>query len=64
MYMCAAIVLPDFLVDEDEMMVGDEVIEKGLNKDLELQISAAIDKRFLLQLVRVSIQNNIFVGTL
>lgn len=43
----------NFLVDEDEMMVGDEVIEKGLNKDLELQISAAIDKRFLLQLTNI-----------
>lgn len=40
------------MVDEDEMMVDDEVIEKGLDRDLELQISNAIDSRFLLQLVR------------
>ncbi|XP_058212295.1 E3 ubiquitin-protein ligase UPL6 isoform X2 [Rhododendron vialii] len=43
----------NFLVDEDEMMVGDEEIEKGLNRDLELQISNAIDSRFLLQLTSV-----------
>ncbi|KAI8561897.1 hypothetical protein RHMOL_Rhmol04G0377700 [Rhododendron molle] len=43
----------NFLVDEDEMMVGDEEIDKGLNRDLELQISNAIDARFLLQLTSV-----------
>ncbi|THG14289.1 hypothetical protein TEA_021874 [Camellia sinensis var. sinensis] len=40
-------------VDEDEIIVGDEMMEKGLNKDLELQISNAIDPRFLLQLTNV-----------
>ncbi|KAL6978059.1 E3 ubiquitin-protein ligase upl6, partial [Sarracenia purpurea var. burkii] len=40
-------------VDEDEMMIGDEVMEKGLNRDLEQQISNAIDPRFLLQLTNV-----------
>ncbi|KAI8004133.1 E3 ubiquitin-protein ligase UPL6 [Camellia lanceoleosa] len=40
-------------VDEDEIIAGDEMMENGLNKDLELQISNAIDPRFLLQLVRL-----------
>ncbi|CAL5412978.1 unnamed protein product [Camellia sinensis] len=40
-------------VDEDEIIAGDEMMENGLNKDLELQISNAIDPRFLLQLTNV-----------
>lgn len=36
---------------EDEMAVGDEIMEKVVSKDLEQQISNAIDPRFLLQLV-------------
>ncbi|XP_057476366.1 E3 ubiquitin-protein ligase UPL6-like isoform X1 [Actinidia eriantha] len=43
----------NFIADEDEMMVGDEVMEKGLSKDLEQQISNAIDPRFLLKLTNV-----------
>ncbi|KAL6343864.1 hypothetical protein AAG906_027635 [Vitis piasezkii] len=35
---------------EDEMAVGDEIMEKVVSKDLEQQISNAIDPRFLLQL--------------
>ncbi|XAR49722.1 Ubiquitin--protein ligase [Bertholletia excelsa] len=41
------------MADEDEMVVDDEIIERGLNKDLEQQISNAIDPRFLLQLTNV-----------
>ncbi|XP_028115775.1 E3 ubiquitin-protein ligase UPL6-like isoform X3 [Camellia sinensis] len=40
-------------MDEDEMIVGYEVMERGLNRDLEKQISNAIDPRFLLQLTNV-----------
>ncbi|PSR92481.1 E3 ubiquitin-protein like [Actinidia chinensis var. chinensis] len=47
----------NFIADEDELMVGDEVMEKGLSKDLEQQISNAIDPRFLLKLIRVSFVN-------
>ncbi|PSR97874.1 E3 ubiquitin-protein like [Actinidia chinensis var. chinensis] len=43
----------NFIADEDEMMVGDELMDKGLSKDLEQQISNAIDSRFLLQLTNV-----------
>ncbi|RVW71614.1 E3 ubiquitin-protein ligase UPL6 [Vitis vinifera] len=35
---------------EDEMAVGDEIMEKVVSRDLEQQISNAIDPRFLLQL--------------
>lgn len=41
------------IADEDEMLIGDDSIEKGLNKDLERQISRAIDPRFLQQLTNV-----------
>ncbi|KAL7220882.1 hypothetical protein ACSBR2_013714 [Camellia fascicularis] len=40
-------------MDEDEMIVGYEVMERGLNRDLEKRISNAIDPRFLLQLTNV-----------
>ncbi|KAK6913647.1 HECT domain [Dillenia turbinata] len=40
-------------VDDDEMDVGDESAGASLNKDLENQISTAIDTRFLLQLTNV-----------
>ncbi|GFZ11608.1 ubiquitin protein ligase 6 [Actinidia rufa] len=43
----------NFIADEDEMMIGDELMDKGLSKDLEQQISNAIDSRFLLQLTNV-----------
>ncbi|XP_057472155.1 LOW QUALITY PROTEIN: E3 ubiquitin-protein ligase UPL6-like [Actinidia eriantha] len=43
----------NFIAEEDEMMVGDELMDKGLSKDLEQQISNAIDPRFLLQLTNV-----------
>lgn len=33
------------------MSLGEEITEKVMNKDLEQQISNAIDPRFLLQLV-------------
>lgn len=36
---------------EDEMLVGDELPTIDLNKELEQQISSALDPRFLLQLV-------------
>lgn len=36
---------------EDDMIMGDELMEIVLNKDLEQQICGAIDPRFLLQLV-------------
>lgn len=38
-------------IDEDEMAVGDEIKVKAISRDLEQQISNAIDPRFLLQLV-------------
>ncbi|KAK9288799.1 hypothetical protein L1049_017264 [Liquidambar formosana] len=37
-------------MSEDEMSLGEEITEKVMNKDLEQQISNAIDPRFLLQL--------------
>ncbi|KAK3029605.1 hypothetical protein RJ639_037922, partial [Escallonia herrerae] len=41
------------IMAEDEMIVGDDLKVKDLNKDLERQISNAIDPRFLLQLTNV-----------
>ncbi|KAF3456410.1 hypothetical protein FNV43_RR01060 [Rhamnella rubrinervis] len=38
---------------EDDMIMGDELMEIVLNKDLEQQICGAIDPRFLLQLTNV-----------
>lgn len=38
-------------VSEDDMISGDELTEIVLNRDLEQQITNAIDSRFLLQLV-------------
>ena len=38
-------------VGEDDMILGDEVVEIVLDDNLEQQISNAIDSRFLLQLV-------------
>lgn len=38
---------------EDEMILDDEFVNKGLNRNLEQQISSAIDPRFLLQLTNV-----------
>ncbi|KAK3002828.1 hypothetical protein RJ639_018859 [Escallonia herrerae] len=43
----------DSIMAEDEMIVGDDSKVKDLNKDLEKQISNAIDPRFLLQLTNV-----------
>ncbi|KAA8531179.1 hypothetical protein F0562_005907 [Nyssa sinensis] len=40
-------------VGEDDMIVGDELMETVLNRDLEQQISTAMDPRFLLQLTNV-----------
>ncbi|KAJ0092761.1 hypothetical protein Patl1_24814 [Pistacia atlantica] len=40
-------------VSEDDMITGDEVMEIVLNRDLEQQITNAIDSRFLLQLTNV-----------
>lgn len=39
------------MLGEDDMIVGDDVMEIVLNNDLERQICDAIDPRFLLQLV-------------
>lgn len=36
---------------DDEMLVGDELSQISLNRDLEQQILNALDPRFLLQLV-------------
>ncbi|KAK2990179.1 hypothetical protein RJ640_014631 [Escallonia rubra] len=41
------------IMAEDEMIVDDDLKVKDLNKDLEKQISNAIDPRFLLQLTNV-----------
>lgn len=38
-------------VSDDDMIAADEVMEIVLNRDLEQQITNAIDSRFLLQLV-------------
>ena len=38
-------------VGEDDMIIGDEIMEIVLDDNLEQQISNAIDSRFLLQLV-------------
>ncbi|CAK9136438.1 unnamed protein product [Ilex paraguariensis] len=43
----------NFTMGEDDMIVGDELTEKVLNRDLEQQISNAIDPSFLLQLTNV-----------
>ncbi|KAL9690863.1 hypothetical protein QQ045_011275 [Rhodiola kirilowii] len=40
-------------IDEDEMEEDNVASEKGLRKDLELQISKAIDPPFLMQLINV-----------
>ncbi|XP_059631989.1 E3 ubiquitin-protein ligase UPL6 isoform X2 [Cornus florida] len=40
-------------VGDDDMELGDELTEKVLNRDLEQQITNAIDSRFLLQLTNV-----------
>lgn len=40
-------------VDEDEMVIGDESNQKGIDRDLERHISHAIDPRFLQQLTNV-----------
>ncbi|XVF66063.1 hypothetical protein PTKIN_Ptkin10aG0004000 [Pterospermum kingtungense] len=40
-------------VGEDDMVIGDEVVEITLNDKLEQQITNAIDSRFLLQLTNV-----------
>ncbi|XP_057959070.1 E3 ubiquitin-protein ligase UPL6 isoform X2 [Malania oleifera] len=50
-------------VAEDEMTVGDEVVEKGLNSDLEQQIFNAIDARLLLQLTNVLFGGSSFNGS-
>ena len=47
MYHCTL----DSSAGEDEMAVGDEITKKIVSRDLEQQISNAIDARFLLQLV-------------
>lgn len=39
------------MVSDDDMTAGDEVMEPVINRDLEKQITSAIDSRFLLQLV-------------
>ncbi|XP_052204385.1 E3 ubiquitin-protein ligase UPL6 isoform X2 [Diospyros lotus] len=38
---------------DDELVASDEVVNKGLHRDLELQISSAMDPRFLLQFANV-----------
>ncbi|CAL8991067.1 unnamed protein product [Prunus brigantina] len=43
----------EFMAGEDDMIVGDDVMEVVLNNDLERQICDAIDPRFLLQLTNV-----------
>ncbi|GFQ02234.1 E3 ubiquitin-protein ligase upl6 [Phtheirospermum japonicum] len=43
----------DSKMGEDEMLIGDELTEIVLNRDLERQISNALDPRFLLQLTNV-----------
>ncbi|KAK4425990.1 E3 ubiquitin-protein ligase UPL6 [Sesamum alatum] len=43
----------DSTMGEDEMLVGDELTEIVLNRDLEQQIFSALDPRFLLQLTNV-----------
>uniref|UniRef100_A0A7N0UEM1 HECT-type E3 ubiquitin transferase n=1 Tax=Kalanchoe fedtschenkoi TaxID=63787 RepID=A0A7N0UEM1_KALFE len=40
-------------IDEDEMETDDVATKKGLHKDLELQISKAIDPPFLMKLINV-----------
>ncbi|XVE82321.1 hypothetical protein DITRI_Ditri15bG0138900 [Diplodiscus trichospermus] len=40
-------------VGEDDMIIGDEIVEIVLDGDLEQQITNAIDSRFLLQLTNV-----------
>lgn len=41
------------MVSDDDMTAGDEVMEPVINRDLEKQITSAIDSRFLLQLTNV-----------
>lgn len=41
----------DSSMNEDEMLLGDELSQITLNRDLEQQIFNALDSRFLLQLV-------------
>ncbi|XP_042055165.1 E3 ubiquitin-protein ligase UPL6-like [Salvia splendens] len=41
----------DSSMNEDEMLVGDELSQITLNRDLEQQIFNALDSRFLLQLI-------------
>ncbi|KAH9683973.1 E3 ubiquitin-protein ligase UPL6 [Citrus sinensis] len=41
------------MVSDDDMTAGDEVMELVINRDLEKQITSAIDSRFLLQLTNV-----------
>ncbi|XP_057809773.1 E3 ubiquitin-protein ligase UPL6 [Salvia miltiorrhiza] len=43
----------DSAMNEDEMLVGDELSQITLNRDLEQQIFNALDPRFLLQLINV-----------
>ncbi|GER31451.1 ubiquitin-protein ligase [Striga asiatica] len=43
----------DSKVGEDEIITGDDITEIGVNRDLEQQISNALDPRFLLQLTNV-----------
>ncbi|CAA0841937.1 E3 ubiquitin-protein ligase UPL6 [Striga hermonthica] len=43
----------DSKVAEDEMIIGDEIMEIGVSRDLEQQITNALDPRFLLQLTNV-----------
>ncbi|KAL3626638.1 E3 ubiquitin-protein ligase upl6 [Castilleja foliolosa] len=43
----------DSKMGDDEMIIGDELTEIVLNRDLEKQISSALDPHFLLQLTNV-----------